>query len=102
MTHEQITRALVKLRPGADWSLNGALLSGIEWLDAVQTRPTDAEITSTVATLSVTPTLDEIYDQQILDSRLLRAVVLAINDGTLLVGGNKTPAQLKAIIKAKM
>jgi len=36
------------------------------------------------------------------DDQLLVAVVLAINDGTLVTGANKTPAQLKAIIKAHL
>jgi len=36
------------------------------------------------------------------DEQLLKAVVLAINDGTLVQGANRTPAQLKAIIKAKL
>jgi hypothetical protein len=48
------------------------------------------------------PTVDEIYDQLLQNQRLLKAVVLAINDGSLTVGGNRTPTQLKAIIKAKM
>ena len=48
------------------------------------------------------PTLDEIYDSMIQSQRVLKAIVLALNDGSLPVGTNKTPAQLKAIIKAKM
>ncbi len=53
---------------------------------------------------AVTPpvTLDQIYDQAILSQQVLKAVILALNDGTLPVGTNKTAAQLKAIIKAKM
>jgi len=46
--------------------------------------------------------LDAMYDRAIQYERALKAVVLAINDGTLVVGGNKTGVQLKAIIKAKM
>lgn len=48
------------------------------------------------------PTLDEVYDQALLNEKVLKALVLALNDGTLPVGTNKTGAQLKAIIKAKM
>src|SRR4051812_48919165 len=48
------------------------------------------------------PTVDEIYDQVLRDQRVVKAIVMAINDGTLIVGGNKTGAQLKSIIKAKM
>ena len=48
------------------------------------------------------PTLDEIYDRTIQTERVLKAVVLALNDGSFLPGLKKTNAQLKAIIKAKM
>lgn len=41
-----IEQALHHLRPGASWSINGGTLAGIEWTDAVQSRPTDAEITA--------------------------------------------------------
>lgn len=48
------------------------------------------------------PTLDDVYDQVLRDQRVVKAIVMAINDGTLVVGGNKTGTQLKSIIKAKM
>lgn len=48
------------------------------------------------------PTLDQIYDAELQNSRIVKALVLAINDGSLTVGGNRNPAQLRAIIKAKM
>lgn len=44
MKHDDITRALSTLRPGAEWNLSGDALSGIIWLDTVQTRPTDDDI----------------------------------------------------------
>ena len=40
--------ALLSLRPGAQWTLNG---DDLEWLDTEQTQPTDAEITAEVARL---------------------------------------------------
>lgn len=43
-----ITEALLSLRPGAQWVLRG---DALEWLDEVQTRPTDAEIAAEVARL---------------------------------------------------
>jgi hypothetical protein len=46
-----IVEALKFLRPGANWSLSGDALSGLVWLDANQTRPTDAEILATAAAL---------------------------------------------------
>lgn len=43
-----IDKALLSLRPGAQWVLRG---DDIEWLDNEQTIPTDAEITAEVARL---------------------------------------------------
>jgi hypothetical protein len=39
-----IGEALQTLRPKAEWNLRGTDYSGIEWLDANQTKPTRAEI----------------------------------------------------------
>lgn len=52
--------------------------------------------------LDTTPTLDQIYDETILTQRVLRALVLALNDGTFVPGSNYTGAQIKARIKSKM
>jgi hypothetical protein len=41
--------ALQSLRPGAQWVLRG---DDLEWLDAEQTQPTEAEITAEVARLT--------------------------------------------------
>jgi len=40
--------ALLSLRPGAEWTLRG---DELEWLDANQTQPTDAEIAAEIARL---------------------------------------------------
>ena len=40
--------ALQSLRPGAEWVLRG---DELEWLDANQTQPTDAEIAAEIARL---------------------------------------------------
>ena len=48
------------------------------------------------------PTNDEIYDQTIQTQRLLKAVVLSLNDGTFIPGANIGNAALKAIILANM
>lgn len=39
-----ITKALISLRPGAQWVLNGDKYEGLEWLDTEQAKPTEAEI----------------------------------------------------------
>ena len=41
-------QALQSLKPGAEWSLRG---DELEWLDAVQTEPTQAEIDTEIARL---------------------------------------------------
>lgn len=42
------SKALLSLRPGAEWVLRG---DDLEWLDANQTRPTDSEIAAEVTRL---------------------------------------------------
>lgn len=48
------------------------------------------------------PTADEIYDQTMQNQKLLKALVLCINDGTIVPGANVSGAALKAAIKDKM
>ena len=45
----QKSHALQSLRPGAEWVLRG---DELEWLDANQTQPSDAEIEAEVARLT--------------------------------------------------
>ena len=47
-------------------------------------------------------TLDQVYDAELMTQRLLKATVLALNDGSLPVGQNRTGAQIKAALKPKM
>lgn len=81
------------------WGEDDQSFFGRDQIMPAQNATLDAVIAAHIAHQ---PTIDEIYDATILQQRVLKAVVLAINDGTLTVGGNRTPAQLKAIIKAKM
>jgi hypothetical protein len=46
-----ITKALVSLRPGAQWSLDGDTYDGLEWLDETQSKPTKKQVESEVARL---------------------------------------------------
>ena len=46
-----ITHALIALKPGAQWNLRGDDISGLEWLDSSQTKPTETEIYSKIADL---------------------------------------------------
>ena len=43
--------ALLSLRPGAEWVLEGEDYSGLEWLDSSQTKPTETEVNSKISEL---------------------------------------------------
>lgn len=116
MDISDISFALQHIRPGASWVLKGTTLSDLIWLDSVQTRPTDSEITDAISNAS---------SFQIQDSRnaavsnfnsssdainkLQRAVVLVILDEINLIRGLLVPsqqprtiAQLKTAIQNKI
>ena len=46
-----IDKALLKLRPNAQWDLNGDEYEGIVWKDTEQTMPTKEEVTAKVLEL---------------------------------------------------
>jgi hypothetical protein len=46
-----IDKALLSLRPNAQWMLVGEDYSGLEWLDQSQTKPTEAEIQAEITRL---------------------------------------------------
>ena len=46
-----IPEALQDLKPGAQWALRGDDLSGLEWSDSVQTKPTETEINNKISEL---------------------------------------------------
>lgn len=48
------------------------------------------------------PTVESIYDQVVQGNKVFKALVLSLNDGSFVVGGNRTDAQIRAIITAKM
>ena len=48
------------------------------------------------------PILDEVYDNTLQNQQLLKALVLCLNDGSIVPGANVSNAALKAAIKAKM
>ena len=50
MKHD-IASALLKLKPGAEWTLRGSDYSGLEWLDSSQTKPTETEVNSKISEL---------------------------------------------------
>ena len=46
-----IAEAIVALKPGAHWTLNGEDYSGLTWLDETQSMPTEDEINAKVVEL---------------------------------------------------
>jgi hypothetical protein len=46
-----IDKALLSLRPNAQWALNGNNYSGLQWLDTNTTAPTEAEVNAEIARL---------------------------------------------------
>ena len=46
-----ITEALMLLKPEAEWAIRGGNYSDIEWLDKIQTMPTEDEINAKIAEL---------------------------------------------------
>lgn len=46
-----IDKALFSLRPKAQWTLNGDNYAGLDWLDTVQSKPTESEINAEIARL---------------------------------------------------
>lgn len=46
-----IIKALISLRPGAGWHLNGDTYEGLEWQDEYQAKPTEAEVNAEITRL---------------------------------------------------
>ena len=46
-----LTKALISLCPGAQWTLRGTEYSGLEWLDTQKIKPTESEINAEIARL---------------------------------------------------
>jgi hypothetical protein len=53
-----IPAALQALRPGAQWVLRGDEFSGLEWLDTIQSCPTEEEINAEIVVLDAQYPLD--------------------------------------------
>jgi DNA-binding transcriptional regulator GbsR (MarR family) len=46
-----IMKALLTLKPGAQWSLDGDTYDGLQWLDKTQSKPTKEEVEAEVEKL---------------------------------------------------
>lgn len=51
-----LTDALQEMRPNAEWTMTGDTYAGLNWIDAVQTKPTEAEINTYIT--------DNLYKEQ--------------------------------------
>lgn len=58
-----LSKALLKLSPEAQWILRGDEYSGLEWLDETQTQPTEEEIVRKIAELEYQEEV-EVYKEQ--------------------------------------
>jgi len=47
-----LVKALLSLRPGAEWTLDGDNYEGLNWLDQNQTKPSLEDITAEIARLT--------------------------------------------------
>lgn len=54
-----IDKALLSLRPNAQWSLNGDSYDGIVWLDQDQSKPTEQEVQDAIKTLTLQQPFDD-------------------------------------------
>jgi hypothetical protein len=70
--NQKIAKALMSLRPKAEWTLLGDDYSNIEWLDTKQTKPTLAEVEAEIA--NPTPTPEQTVAQK------LESVGLSVDD----------------------
>jgi len=59
----RISDALVKLRPGAEWSIDNNSYAELTWLDTEQTKPTEEEVVQKIAELTYQQEV-EVYKEQ--------------------------------------
>ena len=52
MREPYIVSALLALKPGAEWTTKGDNYSDLEWLDEIQTKPTEDEVNAKVIELT--------------------------------------------------
>ena len=80
MKHD-IASALLKLKPGAEWTLRGTEYSGLEWLDSSQTKPTETEINSKISELDNAEAMRLLRIER--DARIVKTDWRASSDLTL-------------------
>ena len=73
--------ALLSLRPGAEWVLEGEDYSGLEWLDSSQTKPTETEVNSKISELDNAEPMRLLGEER--DKRIAKTDWRASSDLTL-------------------
>ena len=76
-----IPAAIQVLKPGAQWVLRGSDYSGLEWLDSSQTKPTETEVNSKIASLDSAEAMRLLRIER--DARIVQTDWRASSDVTL-------------------
>ncbi len=76
-----IGSAILALKPGAEWTLSGDDYSGLTWLDAKQTQPTETEINSKISSLDAAEPMRLLRIER--DTRIAKTDWRASSDLTL-------------------
>ena len=76
-----ITHALIALKPGAQWTLRGDDISGLEWVDTKQTQPTETEVNSKISELNDAEAMRLLRIER--DARIVKTDWRASSDLTL-------------------
>lgn len=102
------TVAVQKLRPGikpnddyqAVMTKDGPRI--VEWYRQDLVQPTQTEIEAVDTAVAQAESDDKSLDDSLKTERILRAFIMAINDGSMPVGQNKSMAFIKNVIKTKL
>ena len=64
MSQVRISDALLQLKPGAEWSVNGNTYEGINWLDKTQTKPTEDEVNKKIDELKESESMNLLREER--------------------------------------
>ena len=64
MSQVRISDALLQLKPGAEWSVNGNTYEGINWLDKTQTTPTEDEVNKKIDELKAAEPMNLLREER--------------------------------------
>ena len=79
--HDNLMKAIQTLRPGAEFSLAGDTYAGLNWLDQVQTKPTEQEVQAEVSNVQAQAPMNELRRQR--DALLNQCDWWAVTDRNL-------------------